>query len=221
MEHAISVLSKKYPPGEGLKKGQDEAKEALKRVEMKAENKGHFEHEPFKFEGLGSRKQQLRKLIVQMAGVAKRAQDDFDELVFRTCLKKAVRLTTNLKLQPDRPNEKAVLRIQEKLLFKKKSYNRPEVDPAKPMEDILQEEQETYDKVLEEMLEKEEQIVFTISDMVRGKCMFLQIRDIIDTVIEIQQFCQRNPNNYRIIECESRFGLEIPISDVTLKIVIN
>ena len=58
-----------------------------------------------------------------------------------------------------------------------------------------------------------------MSDMVRGKCTFTSVRDIIQTVRDIKQFCSSHPG-FRIIEVESRFDLPVPISDVTMKIVL-
>ena len=58
--------------------------------------------------------------------------------------------------------------------------------------------------------------------MVRGKCVFLDINDIILTIDQIKAFVDRDPKKrYRITEIESRFTNKIPISDVTLKIAIN
>ena len=62
---------------------------------------------------------------------------------------------------------------------------------------------------------------FTISDMVRGKCIFSSIEDIIETVDKIKQYAADNASSYRLIEVESRFNNPIPISDVTLKIALE
>ena len=62
---------------------------------------------------------------------------------------------------------------------------------------------------------------FTISDMVRGKCIFSSIEDIIETVNKIKKYVADNANSYRLIEVESRFNNPIPISDVTLKIALE
>ena len=56
--------------------------------------------------------------------------------------------------------------------------------------------------------------------MVRGKCVFLEISDILETVKSIKDFIKKD-SRFTIEEIESRFTNEIPISDVTLKIVIN
>jgi hypothetical protein len=56
--------------------------------------------------------------------------------------------------------------------------------------------------------------------MVRGKCVFLEISDIIETVKSIKDFIGRD-SRFTIEEIESRFTNETPISDVTLKIVIS
>jgi hypothetical protein len=57
--------------------------------------------------------------------------------------------------------------------------------------------------------------------MVRGKCVFSSIEDIIETVDKIKKYANDNPTNFRLIEVESRFNNKIPISDVTLKIAIQ
>ena len=58
--------------------------------------------------------------------------------------------------------------------------------------------------------------------MVRGKCVFLEVEDIILAVNQIKEFVKNDPKKrYRITEIESRFTNPQPISDVTLKIAIN
>ncbi len=56
--------------------------------------------------------------------------------------------------------------------------------------------------------------------MVRGKCVFLQIGDIVQAVNSIKQFVKKNPK-FGLKQVENRFVKKIPISDVTLKIVID
>jgi hypothetical protein len=56
--------------------------------------------------------------------------------------------------------------------------------------------------------------------MVRGKCVFLEISDILETVKSIKDFIQKD-SRFTIEEIESRFTNDTPISDVTLKIVIK
>jgi len=57
--------------------------------------------------------------------------------------------------------------------------------------------------------------------MVRGKCIFSSIEDIIETVYKIKKYVADNSGSYRLIEVESRFNNPIPISDVTLKIALE
>ena len=58
--------------------------------------------------------------------------------------------------------------------------------------------------------------------MVRGKCVFMEVEDIIKTVDQIKAFVHRDEQKrYRITEIESRFTNPTPISDVTLKIALN
>jgi len=64
-------------------------------------------------------------------------------------------------------------------------------------------------------------VLFAISDMVRGKCIFSSIEDIIQTVDKIKKYVAANIGSYRLIEVESRFSKPTPISDVTLKIALE
>ena len=61
--------------------------------------------------------------------------------------------------------------------------------------------------------------------MVRGKCTFSKIEDIIETIENIKRYVEKNkkiePNKFRILEIESRFTKPIPISDITLKIALH
>lgn len=58
--------------------------------------------------------------------------------------------------------------------------------------------------------------------MLRGKCVFVSIPDIILTIEKIKSFVLNDERKrFRIIEIESRFTNNVPISDVTLKIAIN
>ena len=70
------------------------------------------------------------------------------------------------------------------------------------------------------MLKNKSDVEFSISDMVRGKCTFGKIQDIIETVGSINKFLG-NHASYRILEIESRFTNPIPISDITLKFALN
>ena len=57
--------------------------------------------------------------------------------------------------------------------------------------------------------------------MVRGKCIFLSVYDIIETIISIKKYAEENKDTFRVIEVESRFTSDPPISDITFKIVIR
>ena len=61
--------------------------------------------------------------------------------------------------------------------------------------------------------------------MVRGKCIFLEVEDILAAIEEIKSYVSeensRGDVKLRITEIESRFTKKVPISDVTLKIAIN
>ena len=85
---------------------------------------------------------------------------------------------------------------------------------------ILQREETNYRKIIDDLLQNTTTVSFKISDMVRGKCVFLEVSDIIETVKSIKKFVSKD-SRFTIEEIESRFTNKIPISDVTLKIVIN
>ena len=61
--------------------------------------------------------------------------------------------------------------------------------------------------------------------MVRGKCTFSNIEDILETIANIinyvESFKTKDPKKFRILEIESRFTKPIPISDITLKIALH
>ena len=102
-------------------------------------------------------------------------------------MKHCVKALTGLKLNPDSPEEKAIMRIQEKMLFKGVKYERPPFG-TQTMQEVLDGEEESYKSYLAKLLESKSEVIFTISDMVRGKCVFLSIEDIIATVRLIRQF---------------------------------
>ncbi len=57
--------------------------------------------------------------------------------------------------------------------------------------------------------------------MLRGKCVFLKVSDIIKTVNKIKEFVGENKSKFTILKIENRFKhKDNPISDVTLKIII-
>lgn len=71
------------------------------------------------------------------------------------------------------------------------------------------------------MKEKDE-VTFNISDMVRGKCVFLEMESIILTVNQIKEFVRKdNKKRFMIIAIDTRYTYPRPMYDVTLKIVIN
>lgn len=108
------------------------------------------------------------------------------------------------------------------MLLKKDTIERK---PAKTVQEVRDGQDAAYEQHLKKKLESMNEVEFKISDMVRGKCVFAELTDIVQTVKQIKQYAKeyniRRPNTYRVIQAESRFGLEIPISDVTLKIVLN
>lgn len=47
------------------------------------------------------------------------------------------------------------------------------------IKEILKREETNYKNIIDELLEKATNVSFKISDMVRGKCVFLEVSDII------------------------------------------
>ena len=56
---------------------------------------------------------------MEYANKANKNKNDLEELVREACLTHAIQTKINLKLYPDSPNDKAMLRIKEKMLFEK------------------------------------------------------------------------------------------------------
>ena len=57
---------------------------------------------------------------------------------------------------------------------------------------ILDRQETNYRKIIDELLEKSTSVPFKISDMVRGKCVFLEISDILETVKSIKDYIQKD-----------------------------
>lgn len=102
---------------------------------MKGERKGKFEHESIELKG-NDRSQLLQNIIVYYAQLAKNNKEDFEKLIRTTCLDKCISFKLGLKLNPDNPNPKAVIRIQEKMLFKKEEEGKRQI--ASSMKDIFE-----------------------------------------------------------------------------------
>ena len=132
----------------------------------------------------------------------------------------AIQTKVGLKLNPDSPNKKAMIRIKEKMLFGK--TENLDKKAKETIQETIESEDSEYKRAIDRILKEKEEVTFKISDMVRGKCVFLEVEDIIQTVNQIKEFVKNDPKKrYRITEIESRFTNPRPISDVTLKIAIN
>ena len=83
------------------------------------------------------------------------------------------------------------------MLFKGVAYERPK---ATSLEEVLEMEETRYHSKLGELLEERSEVVFGISDMVRGKCTFLYINDIIECVKAIKAYTREESGTYRLIE---------------------
>lgn len=87
------------------------------------------------------------------------------------------------------------------------------------VKEVLENEQKNYTKVIKNELESLDTIRFQVDDMLRGKCTFVSLSDIIETVTDIKHYIAQNPDEkLKIIQVEDRFSRKTPISDVTLKL---
>ncbi len=77
---------------------------------------------------------------------------------------------------------------------------------------ILDKQEINYRKIIDERLENSTAVTFKISDMVRGKCVFLEVSDIIDTVKSIKEYVYKSKSMFTIEEIETRFNTDKPLS---------
>ncbi len=61
------------------------------------------------------------------------------------------------------------------------------------IEEVLKKQEDTYLSEIDKILQSKDQIEFQLTDMVRGKCVFLEITDVIETVNEIKRFVKADP----------------------------
>ena len=94
-----------------------------------------------------------------------------------------------------------MVRISEKMLFKEEGIER---EPQASIEGLLESEDAEYSLNIIKKLEERENIKFTISDMVRGKCTFSSLMHILETIERIEKFISdenvKGITKYRIIE---------------------
>lgn len=96
-----------------------------------------------------------------------------------------------------------MIRIAEKLLFKKKPGDKDQRaghELSKTIKTTLEKEEEGYKKRITETLNSKDNIEFTISDMLRGKCIFLTVDDILLAIANIKGFVEKNNKVYEIVE---------------------
>lgn len=124
MQTAIGLISEKYPPGEGLTKEQENLKSALQALKYEQKKEEKFSHQPREFTDKESKQTQLENIIKEYATIAKKNKNDFEDLIQETCFSLAIQTKVGLKLYPDKPSEKAIIRIKEKMLFKGKDLKK-------------------------------------------------------------------------------------------------
>ena len=64
-------------------------------------------------------------------------------------------------------------------------------------------------------------MTFKISDMFMGKCVFLEVEDIILTVKEIKESVKNDDKKKKDHQSREQVANKPPISDITLKITVN
>ena len=111
MAKAIDAVSKHYPPGEGLRSSQQDYEAELAKLEIKGSNKGEFRLKPHQLAAT-DKVGQLQSIILNYTTVASSFCPDCEELIRSTCLPWCVSFKVGLKLSPDHPNSKSLLRIQ-------------------------------------------------------------------------------------------------------------
>lgn len=123
-----------------------------------------------------NKQKQLEKIIIDYAKIAQQNRADFETLIRKACLEKSIAFKSGLKYNPDNPNEKSMTRIQEKMFFKSKEIVRKKWPT---IASVLKNEEQIYKSNIEKALEEVTEITFNISDMIRAKCTFSSLEDII------------------------------------------
>ena len=100
-------------------------KELLKSHELKKESTKGFKHHPSPLNQNENKLEGFVKVIIEYSLIANNSRGDFEDLIISTCVSRSVMVKAGLKLNPNKPNEKSLLRIQEKMLFKNAVYTPP------------------------------------------------------------------------------------------------
>ena len=115
---------------------------------------------------------------------------EFTELISHPCLKKGSNLKIGTKVK-NMNDEKSINRIIEKLFKKDLIKKKEEKDQmsllVKTMAEFYQKEKELFEKALREIMENKEILVFSITDMLRGKCLFESVDEINECVSELKE----------------------------------
>ena len=86
------------------------------------------------------------------------------------------------------------------------------------LENFLAQEKEAYQNQMKALFEKiNGEIPFTVSDMLRGKCMFREISQINQAAKEITENCRKK--GFKVVEIENRLGKNT--KDLVFKIEIG
>ena len=120
-------------------------------------------------------------------------------------------------------DEKSINRVIEKLFKKDLIKKREEKDQmnlsVKTMAEFYQKEKELFEKALREIMENKEILVFSLTDMLRGKCLFESVDEINECVSELKE--QIEKKGYQLVEIDNRLTGKTNTSDIVLKIRIG
>jgi hypothetical protein len=87
-------------------------KDQLSSQEIKKNEKNDFKHAPSQLDKSLNKLEQFIDIIIGYAEISKNCRSDFEDLIINTCISNSVMVKTGLKLNPNNPNQKSLLRIQ-------------------------------------------------------------------------------------------------------------
>lgn len=84
----------------------------------------------------------------------------------------------------DATDFRSIDRVIEKLLKSelKLAKTKKKLNDAETLKEFYEQDQASFDKTLEEIISTKKSLPFTLSDMLRGKCLFETVEDINNCV---------------------------------------
>lgn len=157
---------------------------------------------------------------MEMVELGKKHYSAFTELTSSCCLEnEGFAYKSNLKLK-ERSQQMPLLRVKEKLLkdkvgemYKDKKYD------CKTINELRKAEVDYLKEALNQVYSKMDKVEFTVSDILRGKCMFNKIVNINDAAEDIIRKVKERASkgeDIQIVEVDNRLGKIT--SDLVLKI---